>query len=464
MRFKLEILKKEVIMQKNQRKIDENLDKIRSNPALYLSLGFFILIILGGLILSLPVFSRSGKPTPVVDSIFVAASASCVTGLTTVNTLTHWSTYGHVLIIILIQIGGLGIMTLATLFPLILRRKIGLKSRQILKEQLNIDTLQGIMKLFKYVLTFTFIVEGIGAILLSFRFIPIYGTLKGIWYSIFHSISAFCNAGFDLTGDSIYPFRNDLLINFTLMALIVIGGLGFMVTAEIFRKRSLKKLSVHAKLVLIVSFSLIVVGSLVFFFIEKQKGGLVYNESLVNSLIQSTFQSVSARTAGFYSVKLGEMKDASVLLLIILMVIGGSPGSTAGGIKTTTFGILILSTIAMVKNEEEVVIFKKHIEAKTIRKALAIIMVYLALIFLVIFILSITEKFSVMDIAYEVSSAFATVGASRGITGDLSTVGKILLSISMYLGRIGPMTMAYSFGLKSKTKYIRYPEANISIG
>ncbi|WP_229771263.1 TrkH family potassium uptake protein [Anaerococcus porci] len=438
--------------------------KISSNPPLYLTIGFMVLILIGGFILSLPIFTKSGKPTPLVDSIFVAASASCVTGLTTVNTFEHWNTYGHIVIILLIQIGGLGVMTLATLFSLILRKKIGLKSRKILKEQLNIDTLKGIMKLFKYVLTFTFIVEGIGAMILATRFIPIYGRLRGIWYAIFHSISAFCNAGFDLTGDSMYPFRNDLVINFTIMALIVIGGLGFMVTAEILKKKSLKKLSVHAKLVLIVSLSLIVVGSLVFFFIENQPGGVVYNEGFLNSLVQSTFQSISARTAGFYSVKHDKIKDASALFLIILMAIGGSPGSTAGGIKTTTFGVLILSTISIIKNEDEVVVFNKHIDPKTIRKALAIIMVYIGLIFIVIFLLSITENFSVIDISYEVTSAFATVGASRGITGHLTSIGKILLTLSMYLGRIGPITMAYSFGLKSKTKYIRYPEANISIG
>ena len=439
-------------------------DKITSNPPLYLTLGFAILIIIGGCILSLPIFTRSGKATNLVDSIFVASSASCVTGLTTVNTAEHWNTYGHILILILIQIGGLGVMTLATLFPLLLRKKIGLKSRQILKEQLNIDTLQGIMKLFRYVLVFTFLVEILGAILLSIRFVPIFGMAKGLWYSIFHSVSAFCNAGFDLLGDSIYPYRNDNLINITLMSLVVIGGLGFMVTAEIFRKKSFEKLSTHAKLVLIISASLIVIGTLAFYLIESQAGGVLYKEGFKNSIMQSAFQSVSARTAGFYSVKLNQMHDTSVLLLIILMVIGGSPGSTAGGLKTTTFGVLLLSTISIFKQEDEVTIFNKHIEPKIIRKALAIIMVYLGLIFIVIFILSLSENFKVIDISYEVSSAFATVGASRGITGDLSTLGKILITISMYLGRIGPMTMAYSLGLKSKTKYIRYPEANISIG
>lgn len=450
---------------KNKQNFLEKLsDKITSNPPLYLTLGFAILIIIGGCILSLPIFTRSGKATNLVDSIFVAASASCVTGLTTVNTAEHWNTYGHILILILIQIGGLGVMTLATLFPLLLRKKIGLKSRQILKEQLNIDTLQGIMKLFRYVLVFTFLVEIFGAILLSFRFVPIFGMAKGLWYSIFHSVSAFCNAGFDLLGDSIYPYRNDNLINITLMSLVVIGGLGFMVTAEIFRKKSFEKLSTHAKLVLIISASLIVIGTLAFYLIESQAGGVLYKEGFKNSIMQSAFQSISARTAGFYSVKLNQMHDTSVLLLIILMVIGGSPGSTAGGLKTTTFGVLLLSTISIFKQEDEVTIFNKHIEPKIIRKALAIIMVYLGLIFIVIFILSLSENFKVIDISYEVSSAFATVGASRGITGDLSTLGKILITISMYLGRIGPMTMAYSIGLKSKTKYIRYPEANISIG
>ena len=190
----------------------------------------------------------------------------------------------------------------------------------------------------------------------------------------------------------------------------------------------------------------------------------MYQEGIKNSIMQSAFQSISARTAGFYSVKLNQMHDTSVLLLIVLMVIGGSPGSTAGGLKTTTFGVLALSTISIFKEEDEVTIFNKHIDSKTIRKALAIIMVYLTLIFLVIFILSLSENFKVLDIAYEVASAFGTVGASRGITGDFSNLGKIMITLSMYLGRIGPMTMAYSIGLKSKTKYIRYPEANISIG
>lgn len=449
-------------MEKNTQ--NQKIDKITSNPPLYLTLGFFILILAGGLILSLGFFTRDGQRTNLVDSIFVAASASCVTGLTPVNTASHWNVFGQILILILIQIGGLGVMTLATIFPLILRKKIGLKSRQILKEQLNIYSLKGIMRLFRYVLVFTFTVEAIGAGLLAIRFIPMYGKIKGLWFAIFHSISAFCNAGFDIMGDSIYPLRADPLVNITLMLLIIIGGLGFMVTAEIFRKRNFKNLSVHAKLVFIVTAILIVAGALGFYLIESYPGGLLENESTKGKILEALFQSVSARTAGFYSVNLSKIRDGSAIFLIILMIIGGSPGSTAGGIKTTTFAVLILSTIAIIRGDDEPVIFNKHIDQKTIRKALAIIIIYLGLIMLVSFILSLTEGFDFVAIAYEVSSAFATVGASMGITGDFSNLAKILITISMYLGRIGPMTMAYAFGLKSKTKYIRYPEANISIG
>ncbi len=216
-------------------------DKVTSNPAFILSAGFFILITIGGLLLSTPFVTQSGKATKPLDAFFVAASASCVTGLSPVNTANHWNTLGHVIILILIQIGGLGIMTLASLVPLILGRKIGIKSRMILREQLNVESLSGMVKLFKYVLAFTIISELIGAALLAIRFVPSYGLSKGLWFSVFHSISAFCNAGFDILGDSIYPLRSDVLINMTLMALIVIGGLGFMVTSEIFYKKKCQK-------------------------------------------------------------------------------------------------------------------------------------------------------------------------------------------------------------------------------
>lgn len=450
-----------VIMNKSF--INKIYDKITLNPPLVLSLGFAILITFGGVLLSLPFFTKSGEATDLIDSMFVAASASCVTGLTPVNTFEHWNTYGHVLLIILIQIGGLGVMSLASIIPLILGKKIGMKSRQILKEQLNVESLEGMIVLFKYVLVFTFGIEILGAILLSFRFIPLYGAGTGIWYSIFHSISAFCNAGFDILGDSMYPFRDDILVNLTLSALVVVGGLGFVVTSELFRRRSFEKISTHSKLVLLISGALLVLGTVMFLFLENGDGVLQY-ESVKGSILESFFQSVVARTAGFYSVDLSKIKDSTALMLMGLMFVGGSPGSTAGGIKTTTLGVLFISTHAVVRGESEPVVFGRHIGIDVVRKALAIFLVSITIVLSVSFILTITESARLVDILYETVSALATVGASKGITADLSDVGKILITFCMYLGRLGPMTMAFAFGMKDKKSLIRYPESFISIG
>ena len=316
-----------------RRIIDEATDK----PPLILTMGFLILITIGGIILSTPFVTQSGERTRIVDAFFVAASASCVTGLSPVNTAEHWNTFGQVVILILIQIGGLGVMSLASLIPLILRKKIGIKSRLILKEQFNIESMSGVLRLFRYVLFFTLTVEGLGALLLAIRFVPAYGFLKGIWFAIFHSISAFCNAGFDILGDSLYPLRHDYLVNLTIMALIAIGGLGFMVTSEIYNKRELKILSTHSKLVLLTNLALIVIGGLGFFALESIRGGILEGEGLGNGMLISFFQSVSARTAGFYSIDIGQSRRSTSLLLMSLMFVGGSPGSTAGGIKTTSF-------------------------------------------------------------------------------------------------------------------------------
>lgn len=449
-------------MQKNI--VKRTFDKATENPAFILSMGFLILISLGGLILSTPFVTQTGTRTGIIDSFFVAASASCVTGLSPVNTGHYWNTLGQVVIIILIQIGGLGIMTIASLIPLLLRKKIGIKSRQILKEQLNVESMAGMVKLFKYVLVFTLVAEGLGALLLSFRFVPSYGLGKGIWYSVFHSISAFCNAGFDILGDSIYPLRKDLLVNITIMALIVTGGLGFMVTSEIFYKRDIKKISTHSKLVLVINLALILVGAIGFFILESIQGGVLVGEGTLGSITESFFQSISARTAGFYSVNLSNIKDSTSLLLMGLMFIGGSPGSTAGGIKTTTFGVLVLSTYSIIKKQREPVVFKKHISDEFIKKALSIFMISFAIVLLVTFIITITDDFDLIDTLYETVSALATVGASRGITGELSKIAKILIGFCMYLGRIGPMTMAFAFGLETDDKLIRYPESFISLG
>ncbi len=449
---------------KGTNSIKDSLDRISLKPPLFLAIGFALLIIISGVLLSSGIFTKSGVDTPLIDSIFVAGSASCVTGLTPVNTLDHWNFLGQLIIIILIQIGGLGIMTAATILPIIMRQRIGLASRQILTEQFNMDTFSGVVIMFKYALNFTFFMEGLGAILLSIRFIPIYGVLKGIWYSIFHSISAFCNAGFDILGDSILPFKNDPLINLTIMMLIVIGGLGFMVTAELYKKRSIKGLSVHTRIVLVMTVSLILLGTFGFLLLEYNNPATIAQETFPSKVLQSSFQSIVARTAGFYSVRLSSLRESTVFLLIILMFIGGAPGSTAGGLKVTTFGVLIMSTIAVIKGEEEPVVFNKHIGAKTISKALALVIVCLGIVILVTFTLTLTENYKFIDLLYEVVSAFATVGVSRDVTENLTDIGKLIITMTMYIGRVGPLTLAYAFGSRAKCKNIRYPEANISIG
>lgn len=456
------MIKKGNYMQTNI--VKKTFDSITESPARVFTIGFLIIITLGGLLLTTPFVTQSGKSTGIVNAFFVASSATCVTGLTPVNTGLYWNTLGHVIIIILIQIGGLGVMSIASLIPLILRRKIGLKSRQILREQFNIESMAGMINLFKYVLIFTVTVEAIGAFFLSLRFVPMYGLGKGIWYGVFHSISAFCNAGFDILGDSIYPLRDDYLVNITIMLLIIIGGLGFMVTSEIFYKRDFKKISTNSKLVLLITGILILVGAFGFYLLETAGGGVLKTESFGASMLESFFQSVVARTAGFYSVDLSKIKVSTSILLIGLMFIGGCPGSTAGGVKTTTFGVLLISTISVIKNEKEPVIFGRSISDESIKKALSIFMISLTIVLLVSFTISITDDFNFIDILYETVSALATVGASRGITADLSRIAKILLGFCMYLGRIGPMTMAYAFGLKAEDKMIKYPETFISLG
>lgn len=437
---------------------------ISLNPPLFLTLGFGIMILIGGILLNLPFVSKSGESVGFINALFTASSASCVTGLVVVNTAEYWNIAGQLIILFLIQIGGLGIMTLATLFPIIMSKKIGLTSRQIIREQLNVETMSGMVKLLKYVIYFTLTVELIGAVLMSSVFIPRYGVNTGIWYSIFHSISAFCNAGFDVLGTSIVPFKNNIIINIAIMLLIIIGGLGFQVTAELYQKKSIKNLHVHSKIVLLMSFILIVGGALGFLLLERSNGATIGNENTFNKVLQSLFQSVVARTAGFNSVDLSKIRESSVVLLIMLMFIGGSPGSTAGGLKTTTFGVLFISMISTIRGEQKAVVFKKTIPTGIILKSLAIVMISISLVILISFALTISEEFVFIDIFYEVVSAYATVGVSRGITPFLSDIGKIIITITMYIGRIGPLTMAYAFGKKKRTSKIEYPDESISVG
>ncbi|HZJ84434.1 MAG TPA: TrkH family potassium uptake protein [Syntrophomonadaceae bacterium] len=436
----------------------------RLSPPAILALGFGFLVLLGTILLNLPIATNSGQSIGIINAFFTAASAVCVTGLVVVNTAEFWSLFGKTVLIILIQIGGLGFMTMATIVALMLGRKIKLKGMLTIKEQLNQENLSGLTRLTKYIILVTFAMELVGALLLSTRFIPIYGWSRGIGYSVFHSISAFCNAGFDILGNSMVPFVGDIVVNMTLGLLIVLGGLGFGVYADYYKQRGFKKLTLHSKLVLVMAVVLILLGALLFFVIEYNNPLSIGALSGSKKVTASVFQSIVARTAGFNSVDISLIRDTSAFLLIILMYIGGAPGSTAGGIKTTTFGVLILTAISTIKGDEDVVVFKRRISENVVKKALTIVVISLSWIILTSFLLTITEDMDFLDLLFETTSAFATVGLSRGVTLFLSPLGKLIIAITMYIGRVGPLTMAFALSRSSGKKKYRYSEENITVG
>ncbi len=437
---------------------------IELNPPRILALGFGSLILLGSLLLNLPMATVNNESIGFINALFTSASAVCVTGLVVVNTAEFFSLFGKIVIIILIQIGGLGFMTMATFGALIVGKKISLKERLVIKEQLNLGSLSGLVRLTKYVLIVTFAIEAIGALLLASKFIPIYGLGEGIWFSVFHAISAYCNAGFDILGNSMVPFANDLVINLTLSSLIILGGLGFTVYLDISKNHKFSKLQLHSKLVIWITSLLVILGTIVFLIIEFNNPHTLGNLSISQKILPSFFQSVVTRTAGFNSLNMALIKDTSAFLFIILMFIGGSPGSTAGGIKTTTFGAIALTTISIIKGDKDVIAFKKRIPDNVINRSLAIVTVAMVLIIIVSFVLTVTEDAAFLEVLFETTSAFATVGLSRGITGDLSDIGKVIITLTMYVGRVGPLTMAFAFAQKSKHSKLRYAEGNIIVG
>ncbi|MGL4731826.1 MAG: TrkH family potassium uptake protein [Clostridium sp.] len=436
-----------------------------------LAMGYAGIIFLGGVLLSLPIATNDGTSTPFIDSVFTSTSAVCVTGLVTVDTGTHWSYFGKTVIICLIQIGGLGFMAFATMLSLLIGKKITLKQRLIMQESMNSTSLQGIVKLAKYILIFTFAVEGLGALLLSTQFIPEFGPGKGIYYSIFHSISAFCNAGFDLMGNynSLVNYGGNVVIICTISALIVIGGLGFFVWDEIYNYRNRKRLSLHSKLVISMSLALIVGGTILFFIFEYSNPETMKNMGLKERTLASFFASVSPRTAGFNSISLTGLTIPSVFLTIILMFIGGSPGSTAGGLKTSTAGILYMTVKSVISGREDTEIFKKRINKDMVYKSFAIMIIALGLVITVTVLLAITQSSSgepFESYIFEATSAFGTVGLTMGLTQKLNTIGKIIVALTMYAGRVGPLTLVLAISMKKKSKKlsIKYPEDKILVG
>lgn len=447
-------------------------------PTQVLVLGFAALILVGTALLNLPEASQNGKSVGVLDAFFTATSAVCVTGLAVVNTASHWTVFGKVVLLFLIQIGGLGFMSLTATLFLLLGKKIGLRQRMLMQESLNQSTTAGLIRLTRRIMLGTLIVEGIGAMALSIAFIPQYGVKRGIFYGIFHSVSAFCNAGFDLIGEtSLTRFIYYPPVTIAISLLIIFGSLGFGVWFDIvdgWRQRRQKNRSfkgmmhfyqMQTKLVLVMTASLLLLATTVFFFLEGANPATLEGKSVWEKIQASFFQSVTLRTAGFYTIDFTDMTQASQFLSIFMMFIGGSPGGTAGGIKTVTMALLLMQVIANVRGREEINLFQRRVDTDTVKRALSLIIIGLFVVVTMIFILSITENAELMKIAFEVVSAFATVGLSLNFTGELTAIGKILIAITMFIGRLGPVTIAFALAMQSKkSNKVKNPTTKLMVG
>lgn len=448
--------------------------KIKFTTTQIILFSFLLVILLGSLLLTLPISSATGKSVNYLDALFTATTSTCVTGLVTVPTYSTWSIFGQIIILILIQIGGLGVVAFMALFMIIINKKLRLKDNQLIQDAFNLNTMNGLKKFIKHVFIGTFIIEGIGALLYMIVFIPDYG-VKGIWMSIFNSISAFCNAGIDIIGNnSLGDYATNPIINFTTSMLIILGGLGFIVWWDILRVikefknkkfRCFRSLTLHSKIVLSSTVVLIFGGALLILIFEYKNPSTIGGLNLFDQIQISLFQSITTRTAGFASIPQENLTNASTLICLVLMFIGGSPVGTAGGIKTITIVSLVAVAIASIKNKKEVVLFNRNLSREVTRKAVAVFCMSFIIMFTSTILLSLTTDRSVADILYETVSATATVGLSRNLTSSLNMWGKLIIIFTMYFGRIGPISMAIAFkSKKEESNLINNPTEDVSIG
>ena len=458
-------------MKKIVKKFSEIINKME--PTQVIVIGFALIILVGAILLSMPISTQNGERIGFLDALFTSTSAVCVTGLVAVDTATYWSFFGQLVIITLIQIGGLGFMTVTTLVALIIKKRINLKERLLIQESLNQIDLSGLVKLTRYILLTTVLIEGTGALLLSTVFIPQFGMLKGIWYSIFHAISAFCNAGFDLMGVVSGPFSsltyyvNNFTITITISLLIILGGIGFPVILDVVRNKKLSKLNIHSKIVLFSTAVLIVFGMLFILVLEYNNPKTLGQLGFGGKILASLFQSVTLRTAGFNTIDLSVMRESSIFLMIVLMFIGASPASTGGGIKTTTIATLILAVKSFIFGKQDIEVCERRIGEITVKKSLGIFLIGITLFLIGTFIISITNpKFSLLEVEFEVVSAIATVGLSIGGSPSLSILGKIFIMIFMFMGRVGSLTIFMALASRGTKKKppIRDPEGKIIVG
>lgn len=433
-----------------------------------LLLSFAIVILVGSILLSLPISSATGKQTPYIDALFTATTSTCVTGLTTVTTVAHWSLFGQIVILFLIQVGGLGVITALTGITAFVYKKLGLADRFLLQDTMNISTMSGIVPFLRRVIIGTFTIEGIGALLYMTVFVKDFG-LKGIWISIFTSISAFCNAGIDIIADnSLVNYVNNPIVNFTTCVLVVLGGLGYIVWWDVvkyFKDKKQRRLSLHSKIVLSSTFVLLFGGALLFFLLEYNNPLTIQDMSIEDKIQASIFQSMTTRTAGFFSIPQENLTNASSVLSLLLMFIGGSPAGTAGGIKTVTAIVVATSAIATIKNRSDTNLFNRKITKDVVRKSIAVVFVSFIIVFISTLLLSLVSNADFSKVIYETVSATATVGLSKGLTPTLNTFGKLIIIFTMYLGRVGPISLAIAFNLKRENKnIIKNPIEDICVG
>lgn len=440
----------------------EKRKRIQQNPPLYLAIGFLFVILTGAGLLTLPISHTNNQFAPFIDALFTATSATCVTGLTVFNISTDFTLFGQTVLLTLIQIGGLGFMAMTILIAVVLNRKITLSDRLIIKEQFGQDNLRGMVRWMRYVVIFSLGVELVGALILSTQWVPQFGFRRGIWYSVFHSISAFCNAGFDLFGDSMVQFRTNPIILLPIAFLIIIGGLGFGVYLDFFTHKRQK--SLHTKLVIGMTAILLIGGMIGFFLLEDANANTIAQQSVSTQWLNAFFQSATTRTAGFFSFGQAQMLEMSVILTVLLMLIGGSPAGTAGGMKTTTVAVLLLSTYSQLRGKEDVEIFHRTISKETVLRATTIIILSLFWVMTVSLIITIVENIAFLQALFETVSAFATVGLTMDLTTHLTSLSKILLILSMYIGRVGPVTIAYALFKTKKRKETTSANGKVMVG
>lgn len=437
-------------------------------------LGFMLVIFIGSLLLSLPISAAGGNAVSYIDALFTATTATCVTGLVTVPTVTSWSLFGQVVILVLIQIGGLGVITVMSGVMIALHKKMGISDRLLIQDAFNLNTMSGLIKFVKKVIVGTFFIEGIGAVIYMSVFVPIYG-LRGIWISVFNSISAFCNAGIDIIGEnSLSEFATNPIINFTTTSLIILGGIGYIVWWDVIRviktKRTkgiscFKHLTLHSKIALTATAAFIVLGTVLILIFEYNNPLTLKDYSFLNKLQLAFFQSVTTRTAGFFTIPQQNLTNASALTSMLLMFIGGSPVGTAGGIKTVTIFVLLASAFCTIKNKNEVTLFNRNLSKIAISKAIAVTSMSFIIMFTSTLLLCSATDATALDIIYETVSATATVGLTRNLTSLLNMWGKLIIIITMYLGRVGPISLAIAFNLrKDSQNIIKNPTEQISVG